>query len=206
MISTIFLRHTCVLLLLIILAVIPMTAIEAAEEQHYGAWGVQTSVDRMSGNTSVFVFTYSKNTLRGWLRKGKVLFGYSCGGNFYARAHDLGFHIDTYIDGRRVQYARIKFDQEPPENLSFNVWEDNIDGMSFRYDKSYLSELLDRAGKSHLNGLGDRDVLMHNMKAGSTVLLEVTLFSTDGEPQIAEFDLNGFTAAVEQCPHKLRSG
>ncbi len=206
MISTIFLRHTCVLLLLNILAAMPTTAIAAAEEQHYDAWSVRTSVDRMSGDTSVFIVTYSKNVLSGWLRKGKILFGYSCGRNFYARANDLGFHVDTYLDGRRVQYARIRFDQEPPENLSFSVWEDNIDGMSFRYGKSYLSELLDQAGKSHLNGLEDKDVLMHNLKAGSTMFLEMTLFSIDGEPQIAEFDLNGFTAAVEQCPHKLRSG
>lgn len=155
------------------------------------SWKVHVSTDQMSGETSKYLVSYSINTLRGWLQSGRILLGYSCGGNIYLRANDLGFQIDDIDCGsyscKRLQYARVKFDSEPPESIYFDVWDGNNDGMT----------LIGR--RNSRNARGDKEYFLRNMKSANTMLLELVLFGTKGKEQIAEFDLNGFTSAFGQC-------
>ena len=94
-----------------------------------GTWEVITVKDRMSGDITKYVVSNSKNVVGTRYRTGPILLGYACTGGLYLRANDLGFHIDDYSE--RVQYARVKFDVQPPESHYFYVWDDNRDGMSF---------------------------------------------------------------------------
>ena len=76
----------------------------------------------------------------------------------------------------------LKFDDERPESHYFRVWKDNRDGMSF-WDRSPNLELR----------------LIDQMKAANTMLIEVELSFPKGVEKVAEFDLNGFSAAISQC-------
>lgn len=149
------------------------------------AWSFQQSKDEMSGKVTGYLTSYSRNTLTGWLRNGKIILGYTCGQGFYVRANDLGFTTDDLdcdeYSCQRTQYARVKFDDGSPSDIRFLVWEDNNDGMSLQKYSSYPS-------------------LINSMKAGKTMYLELELFNTKGNQQIAEFDLGGFTKAYGQCP------
>ena len=164
---------------------------EADTIEKTSSWEVISSTDQMSGKTSKFIISYSNNILKGWLRDGRVLVGYTCGGGIYLRANDLGFQIDDIDCGSyscsRLQYVRVKFDDEPPERIRFSVWEKNNDGMSLIKESPYRS------------GRNDEEFLIQEMKASNTMLIEVALFGTKGREQIATFDLKGFTIAFDQC-------
>ena len=151
-----------------------------AASAEVGTWEVFTVKDRMSGDISKFVVSDSKNVVGTRYRTGKILLGYACTGGLYLRANDLGFHIDDYSE--RVQFVRVKFDNEPPESHYFYVWDDNRDGMSF----------LGRGSVLELR-------LIDQMKAANTMLIEVELSFSKGVEEVAEFDLNGFSAALAQC-------
>ena len=154
--------------------------VSAAAAAGAGVWEVVTVKDRMSGDISKYVVSNSRNVVGTRYRTGRILLGYACIGGLYLRANDLGFHIDDYSE--RVQYARVKFDNEPPESHYFYVWDDNRDGMSF----------LDRGSTLELR-------LIDQMKAANTMLVEVELSFSKGVEEVAEFDLNGFSAALAQC-------
>lgn len=148
------------------------------------SWNYHESKDKMTGKIDQrYIVSYSKNELKGWLNKGKILLGYTCGSGFYVRANDIGFHTDnidcTSYGCSSIQYARIKFDEGTPFNVDFTVWEKNNDGMSL--NPHYQTAII------------------YNMKKGSIMFLELELFSTKGEQQIAEFNLNGFTKAFNRC-------
>ena len=145
-----------------------------------GTWEMITTKDQMSGDISKYVVSHSKNVVGTRYRTGRILLGYSCTGNLYLRANDLGFHIDDYSN--RWQFVRVKFDDEPPESHYFRVWKDNRDGMSF-WGRSPNFELR----------------LIDQMKAANTMLIEVELSLSKGVEKVAEFDLNGFSAAISQC-------
>lgn len=154
------------------------------------SWSYHQSKDEMSGKVTGYITSYSKNTLNGWLRNGKVMLGYACGQGFYVRANDIGFTIDDLDCNqywcKRTHYARVKFDDGSTSDIGFSVWEDNNDGMSLQ----------------KLSGYPERDnesFLINSMKAGTTMYLELELFNTKGNQQIAEFDLIGFTKAFSQC-------
>ena len=153
------------------------------------SWLVRNSTDRMSGKVTKYLYSDSKNILQGWHRSGKLLLGYTCGDQIYVRANNIGFHVDgsgSIYGCRRLQYARVKFDNEPPKHVQFCVWRDNRDGMSFegrRYSSLDLSQ----------------EQILQKMKTSKVMLVEVTLFNTKGKKQIAEFDLTGFTVAFNQC-------
>ena len=136
----------------------------------------------MSGKVTGFIVSYSKNELKGWLKDGRVMLGHTCGGGFYLRANDIGFHTDHVSCGSyscdSIQFGRVKFDDGPPSDIEFGVWENNNDGMYIRYSISKL---------------------ISAMKKGKTMRLELELFMTKGNQQIAEFDLNGFTKVFNQC-------
>ena len=148
------------------------------------SWDYYETKDKMTGKIDQrFIVSYSENELKGWLKKGKIVLAYSCGSGFYVRANDIGFHTDN-IDCNSfgcssTQYARIKFDEDPPFDVSFTVWEGNNDGMSLHH--------------------GYQTVIIYKMKKGSRMFLELELFFTKGEQQIAEFNLNGFTKAFNRC-------
>lgn len=157
-------------------------------EWHDEGWTVHTEIDRMTDEKAHYVISYSKNILRSRYRSGYLLMGYACTDYVYFRANDLGFHVDDYRGSHRVQYSRIKFDGESPFDMSFIVWRDNRDGMTFRK--------FNRVNHQYEN---DTEFFLEKLKNATTMLLEVTISGTKGDLQIAEFDLTGFTAAVNQC-------
>jgi RNA polymerase subunit RPABC4/transcription elongation factor Spt4 len=168
---------------------VPQFAQKKAVSVPASAWQYTESTDKMSGEVSSAIYSESENILKGWLKNGKVLFVYTCQSGFYARAKDIGFHIDTVnyrgIFIKRLHYARVKFDDGPAQRVIFNVRDDNNDVML----------LIDE------NDMGNKGeaYFINGMKTGSRMFLEVTLFNTKGSGQIAEFDLTGFTKAFNQC-------
>lgn len=235
-------------------------------------WDVYVSTDRMSGTTSKFIVSYSRNTLEGRFRDGKVMLGYECRDRLiYMRANNLGFHVDRYnwrSPCERPQHSRIKFDSNPVEYFKFCVWEDDHDGMSLarshrhlrvsgqqndrlddlRIDEldvllnrlltrrqddepddilnnlkeSDLDYLIDRLvdrmdvdlGDDELEGLvelnsmlsdllddlqSDSKFMIEAMKSSTIMLVEVELYGSEGREQIAEFDLDGFASALNEC-------
>lgn len=165
--------------------------LEAADSTPIEHWRFHESVDKMSGEKSQFIFSNSKNTLNGWLRPGKVLLGYSCTNKqIYVRANDLGFHMDDFDCSEygcsRPQYTRAKFDDKPPQNLVFDIWDDDHDGMSL-------------TNKRNINGLTPDEYMLSAMKSSNELLLELKLFNTKGVPQIAEFSLQGFSSNLSKC-------
>jgi len=159
-------------------------------EKPASAWSFHTSKDEMSGKTTKYITSTSKNVLSGWLRSGNILIGYTCGSGFYVRANDLGFTVDNLDCGQygctRTHYSRVKFDEGDPVDIKFSVWEKNHDGMSLQKRQGYPER-------------DNENYLMKNMRASNTMYLEVELFNTKGRRQVAEFDLTGFTKAVNQC-------
>lgn len=153
------------------------------------AWEYIESRDEMSGDVTRAIVGRSKNTLTGWLSSGKVLLFYTFGQGFFVVAEDLGFAVDD-IDCdqygcKSIQFARVKFDDGPPSNIMFSVLEDNHDGMSLQKTRRHSSE--------------DKETFLINaMKAGAIMYLELELFNTKGNQQVAEFDLTGFTKAFNQ--------
>ena len=134
----------------------------------------------MTGEESKYVYSHSKNIVRARYQDGRILLGYACeDGGIYLRANDLGFHIDDYSS--RVQYARVKFDGEPPEGHFFYVWDENSDGMSLVSNQLLKTQFVEQ------------------MKASKTMLIEVELSFSKGIEEVAEFDLTGFSAAIAQC-------
>ena len=145
------------------------------------SWNYYEIKDKMTGKIDQrYIVSYSENELKGWLKKGKILLGYTCGSGFYVRANDIGFHTDN-IDCNSfgcssTQYSSIKFDEDPPFNVSFTVWEENNDVMA--------------------RNPGYQTPILYTMKTGSRLFFELELFFTKGEQQIAEFNLNGFLESV----------
>ena len=141
----------------------------------------------MTGAKSGFLYARSKNTLKGWLRNGRVLIGYKCDSGFYVRANDVGFATDrvscSEYGCKNVQFARVRFDNGSTKEVNFDVWDDNNDGMSL-FQQTYDMETY----------------MINSMKAGTTMYLELEMSNTDGAQQIAEFSLIGFTKAFNQCP------
>ena len=165
-------RKLAVLVCLLVLAHSPASA-------ETGAWELIVKQDRMTGEVTKYVVSDSKNIVRSRHREGRILLGYACGGGLYLRANDLGFQIDDY--SARVQYARVKFDDEPPEGHYFYVWDDNHDGMSL-------------VGNSLL-----QMQVVEQIRTAKTMLIEVELSFSKGAKEIAEFDLTGFSVAITQC-------
>jgi RNA polymerase subunit RPABC4/transcription elongation factor Spt4 len=167
------------------------TSVSSSEpKKPKSAWSYHQSKDEMSGKVTGYITSYSRNTLNGWLRNGKVLLGYTCGQGFYVRANDLGFTMDDLdcdqYSCKRTHYARVKFDDGSPSDIRFSVWDDNNDGMSLQKHNAYLKR-------------DNKSFLINSMKAGTTMYLEIELLNTKGKQQIAEFDLRGFTKAFAQC-------
>lgn len=153
------------------------------------AWTYQQSKDQMSGKVTGYLTARSNNTLQGWLKNGKAHFGYTCGSGFYVRANDLGFATDD-VDCSQYgctsdHYSRVKFDDGQPTSVTFSVWDDNNDGMSLQ--------------KSDYSNSDYEQFFKSSMRSGQKMYLEVELFNTDGKQQIAEFDLTGFTKALNRC-------
>ena len=134
----------------------------------------------MTGEETKYVISESTKFVRARYRDGYILLGYACDdGGIYFRANGLAFHIGNYSE--RVQYARVKFDDEPPEGHFFYVWDDNNDGMSLVSNHPLRMQFVDR------------------MKAHKIMLIEVELSFSKGVEEVAEFDLTGFSAAIGQC-------
>jgi len=154
------------------------------------AWSYRQSEDQMSGKVTGYLISYSQNTLVGWLRNGKILFGYNCEQGFYLKANDLGFATDDIECSEygcdNEHYSRIKFDDGVPQIVAFSVWDDNNDGMSLHRG------FFDSQAKADA-------YFLRNMKAGKKMFVEIELFGTDGREQIAQFNLTGFTKAYNQC-------
>ena len=132
----------------------------------------------MSGKS---ISSQSTKTLQGSNKIGKVELGYSCNGDFYLQARDMGFAIDSVDCGpygcRKRQHGKIKFDNNQIIDAELEIMS-NSDGM-------YL--------------LSDKNMLVKAMKAGSNIKLELELANTDDKEQMATFSLKGFSAAYNWC-------
>ena len=155
------------------------------------AWNYRVDKDKMTGKETGYIVAYSKNTLKGWLKDGKVIMGYTCGIGFYVRINDVGFATDDIDCGRysctHDHHARVRFDDGPTESVYFDVWDDNNDGMTLLNRKYSHQEKMEA-------------YFINGMKSGQTMYLELETFQTNGMQQIAEFSLTGFTAAINSCP------
>jgi hypothetical protein len=147
-------------------------------------WEYRVREDKMSGEKTDYIVGVSNNKLTGWLdRKSHVFLFVVCEShNIQIQVDNIGFHRDS-VD---LQYSRIKFDNNKPQKISFNVDDDNNDLMRFTTRGPFKSSI-------------EQEDIISSMKSGITLYLEISPFNTKGKEQIAEFDLRGFTAAINQC-------
>jgi len=153
---------------------------QAAEKS--GDWSLNKISEAATGISGKSISTLSTNTLQGASKAGVVELGYSCNGDFYLLAKDVGFAIDDVKCGpygcKKRQHGQVKFDKAVTTNAEFVIWQASNDGM-------YL--------------LNDKTELIKEMKAGNSVMLALELSNTDGLEQMATFSLKGFTAAYNWC-------
>lgn len=149
------------------------------------AWEYRVSKDETTGKETGSLTSRSRNILTGWLKSDNVDLSYICGRAFVVSANDLGFSTNNIDCGSyyctHVHYARVRFDDGPTTHVTFEVSEDNNDHMYLQTDNSVA-------------------YFVSHMKAGQQMHLELELFQTDGNQQIAVFDLTGFTKAYNSCP------
>ena len=151
-----------------------------AAGQH-GSWSLNDADKAIPGLSGKSISSKSSKALQGSDKAAKVVLGYSCNGDFYLQAKDMGFAIDGVDCGpygcKKRQHGQIQFDADPITNAEFEIMS-NSDGM-------YL--------------LSDKNMLVKAMKAGSNIKLELELANTDGKEQMTTFSLKGFTAAYNWC-------
>ncbi|HHJ80770.1 MAG TPA: hypothetical protein ENJ65_03960 [Candidatus Tenderia electrophaga] len=151
-----------------------------AAGQH-GNWSLNEAENAAAGISGTSISSQSKEALQGSGKTGKIELGYSCNGDFYLLANDMGFAIDRVDCGpygcKKRQYGQIQFDKKPVTDAEFEIMS-NSKGM-------YL--------------LSDKTMLVNAMKAGNNVHLTLKLAHTDGKEQTATFSLKGFTAAYNWC-------
>ena len=176
---------------LLTICVILLAFITAHTESAW-SWEYKERVDKMSGEMSRSVIGTSKNRLIGWADSTNVYFKYFCDdyNTILLMAFDVGFHVDdvrcTKYSCENVQMARIKLDKSWLRSIPFRVSEDNNE----------IMELSNFDGSITIDGA---KWVVSKMKAGNNMYLEIKAFNTKGKRQIVEFDLNGFTAAINQC-------
>ena len=178
-------------------------------------WHMHEYTDEMSGDTSKYIWVSSRDAVGG----GKTLtLAYECGADsityqisVYAEA---GFSVDeiqryeTIGSQTEIQRSRLKFDTEPPININLRVWETNfVSPMLLTRDSyednpsdtPYLREMLKgmreelRTGKRlHWEGFVDK------LESSEVMKIEVGFLNSRGKA-IAEFDLRGFSSALQRC-------
>ena len=153
-----------------------------------GDWTLRKNKDELEGTFWKSIATGSKNPLKGWLQDGIIGMMYDCSaGALFLYSDDIGFAVDD-IDCSpygcdRIQYGRIKFDDNPTSKVRFYVWKTDHNGMDL---------LSKNKNAEHEN------TWIQSMKNGTEVKVEIVLFNTH-VPQIATFSLNGFTDAYRWC-------
>ena len=141
-------------------------------------WRYNETTDEMTGKVSQrFVYTYSENELEGSVKSGPLLLGINCNGSVYMRANDLGLEYESF--DKRDHPSRVRFDDSSIETHTWRVWEDNHDGAT-------LDE--------------DTDEFVLSVSRSDRLRIEVKLSYVDGRKQVADFDLDGFSDAYNQCP------
>ena len=147
----------------------------------HGSWSLNDADMAAPGMSGKSISSQSTKTLQGSNKTAKVELGYSCNGDFYLQAKDMGFAIDSVDCGpygcKKRQHGKIKFDNNQIINAEFEIMS-NSDGM-------YL--------------LNDKNMLVKAMKAGSNIKFELELANTDDKEQMTTFSLKGFTAAYNWC-------
>lgn len=147
----------------------------------HGNWSLNDAENAATGISGTSISSQSNKALQGADKAGKIELGYSCNGDFYLQAKDMGFAIDKVDCGpygcKKRQHGQIQFDAKKTADTEFEIMS-NTDGM-------YL--------------LSDKTMLVNAMKAGSNVKLQLELANTDGKEQMATFSLKGFSAAYNWC-------
>jgi len=147
----------------------------------HGNWSLNDADKAATGISGTSISSQSTKSLQGVDKTGKIELGYSCNGNFYLQAKDMGFAIDKVDCGpygcKKRQHGQIQFDDKQIADAEFEITS-NSDGM-------YL--------------LSDKTMLINSMKAGNNVKLQLELANTDSKEQMATFSLKGFTAAYNWC-------
>jgi len=147
----------------------------------HGNWSLNDAEKAAMGISGTSISSQSTEALQGADKAGKVELGYSCNGDFYLQAKEMGFAIDKVDCGpygcKKRQHGQIQFDDKQITEAEFEIMN-NSDGMFL---------------------LSDKTMLIDAMKAGNNVKLELELANTDGNEQMATFSLKGFTAAYNWC-------